>query len=321
MRERRGRDRCPHHVTHCGGIHACVVAGCPRGLSDQGEQPTDGRRTESTLAQLAAIERELAANLGRLHQIEHEAEVANLAFNVDGSFHRGTRLGKRLNAGKEQLDPRFDELQRAAVELRAAPLASFYRWADVNAMRSAVLRTLIVYGCCWQASILSSRTRGKRWGRSLPATCFFPIRDVGDTLYGSALLSGLSSVAILLFISRGRKVSILAARSDVERLWTDFAQSTVDPMFGDHQADDEIHDRTARRPRGGKSEGDERAWYEILGVSSRATAAKINAAYRAKMMKNHPDKVAELDEEFRELGESRAKLLNRARTEGLQAHA
>ncbi|ESX24174.1 J domain-containing protein [Mesorhizobium sp. LSJC264A00] len=276
---------------------------------------------EPTLARLGAIERELAAYLGRWHQIKHEADVADLAVNVDGTFHRGTRLGKQLNAEKEQLGPRIDELEMAAAELRAAPLISFHKWAEVNAMRSAVLRTLLVYAVLLAGFYFVVAGPWKDLGSFTAGHVLFRTRDISDAIYGSAMLSGASSAAILFFMLRSRKASILAARSDVHQCWSDFAEFTVDPILEYQHADENVGYRTERSERGRKSTVDDRAWHEILGVSSRASTSEINAAYRAKMMKNHPDKVAELDDEFRELAESRAKLLNRARAEALRARA
>ena len=67
-------------------------------------------------------------------------------------------------------------------------------------------------------------------------------------------------------------------------------------------------------------DADNRAWYDTLGISPGASNNEINSAWRERMKKNHPDRVAELDVEFRELAERRAKMLNAAREEGLNRH-
>ena len=56
-------------------------------------------------------------------------------------------------------------------------------------------------------------------------------------------------------------------------------------------------------------------WHETLGVSPNASASEINAAWRQKLTRNHPERVAELDPEFQALAEERTKRLNAAREE------
>ncbi|MHB8884342.1 MAG: J domain-containing protein [Methylovirgula sp.] len=53
-------------------------------------------------------------------------------------------------------------------------------------------------------------------------------------------------------------------------------------------------------------------WFDVLGVSPSAPMAEIKAAYRAKISGYHPDKVASLAEELRELAEERSKAINSA---------
>jgi DnaJ-class molecular chaperone len=55
--------------------------------------------------------------------------------------------------------------------------------------------------------------------------------------------------------------------------------------------------------------------YEILGVNPGATLDEITQAYHREAQKNHPDKVATMAPEFRELAERRMKELNAAYNE------
>ena len=50
--------------------------------------------------------------------------------------------------------------------------------------------------------------------------------------------------------------------------------------------------------------------YKILGVSPGATLDEITQVYRREAQKDHPDKVATMAPEFRELAERRMKELN-----------
>jgi DnaJ-class molecular chaperone len=53
-------------------------------------------------------------------------------------------------------------------------------------------------------------------------------------------------------------------------------------------------------------------WYEVLEVNAGAELAQIKAAYRAKIALYHPDKVAGLGIELRQLAEIHAKEINAA---------
>lgn len=62
---------------------------------------------------------------------------------------------------------------------------------------------------------------------------------------------------------------------------------------------------------------DREPWYEVLEVSAKASAEEIKRAWHEKVQKNHPDRVANLDLEFKILADQRTKKLNNARDQGL----
>jgi DnaJ-domain-containing protein 1 len=53
-------------------------------------------------------------------------------------------------------------------------------------------------------------------------------------------------------------------------------------------------------------------WFEVLGVAPAASFEEIKKAYRAKISSYHPDRVASLASEFKQLAEERSKLINEA---------
>ena len=60
-------------------------------------------------------------------------------------------------------------------------------------------------------------------------------------------------------------------------------------------------------------------WYEVLNVSPTATIADIKTAYRELIRQYHPDKVASLGPELRDLAVRKSQAINEAYSRGLQA--
>jgi len=60
-------------------------------------------------------------------------------------------------------------------------------------------------------------------------------------------------------------------------------------------------------------------WWEILEVSPTATPDEIRQAYRQRMSEYHPDKVATLGPELRELAARKAQQINAAYDEACRA--
>jgi hypothetical protein len=58
--------------------------------------------------------------------------------------------------------------------------------------------------------------------------------------------------------------------------------------------------------------GFELPWNLVLGVPASATRAEIIAAYKLKISQYHPDKVANMGEEIRDLANRRSKEINAA---------
>lgn len=61
-------------------------------------------------------------------------------------------------------------------------------------------------------------------------------------------------------------------------------------------------------------------WHEVLGVPETADMAQIEHAYRVKISQYHPDKVAQLGEDIRQLAEAKSKEINAAYEAAVRLH-
>lgn len=55
---------------------------------------------------------------------------------------------------------------------------------------------------------------------------------------------------------------------------------------------------------------DSQAWYKVLGVTRTSSMEEIQTAYKSLIRQYHPDKVASLGEELRNLAEQKSKAIN-----------
>ena len=70
--------------------------------------------------------------------------------------------------------------------------------------------------------------------------------------------------------------------------------------------------RVPRQP--GREVDELRSAHEVLGVRAGASRAEIRAAYQSLVQQYHPDRVADLGPELREVAERRTKEINAAYT-------
>jgi DnaJ-domain-containing protein 1 len=59
--------------------------------------------------------------------------------------------------------------------------------------------------------------------------------------------------------------------------------------------------------------------FSVLGVSSSATVEEIKQAYKTQVWQNHPDRVHDMSQAFRELAEAQTKKLNAAYQQALMS--
>lgn len=85
--------------------------------------------------------------------------------------------------------------------------------------------------------------------------------------------------------------------------------------FEENNSTQQRHTEQPQKPT--QIEGDGFEWWRVLGVKMYASPEQIEIAFREKMAKVHPDKVAHLSEKLQEVAELEAKLLIEARRQGL----
>jgi hypothetical protein len=95
------------------------------------------------LEKLFDSEKEMKENRLRIEDIAIQG--ANLKVNKDGSYHRGNRLGKRLNQDLETLRAVRPALEESVRELRHKPAVAFQKWISVRAYRNAYRVALCGY--------------------------------------------------------------------------------------------------------------------------------------------------------------------------------
>jgi hypothetical protein len=269
--------------------------------------------TKDEADELSIIEEKL--KLVGLGLSEISERGAHLKKNVDGTFHRGSKLGVVLNEKVEKFVDLEEQLQARAVQLRQALRERLDTWKRLASLRFAFRLTTAVYGLfIFLTYILNLSENSSSTGNSLGnfIVQHLVLGDPNRGLYGRTLFSAL---ACAIIFSLGYKV---------RRLWLEgveqfsSAESPDNDGYSEFDIVDTLNQWNEHRAGDSKGESYTGSWYEILGVSPQASADEINAAWRVKMRRNHPDRVAELDPEFRMLAEERSKRLNRAREEGLR---
>jgi hypothetical protein len=125
-------------------------------------------------------------------------------------------------------------------------------------------------------------------------------RTIG--LFGALAMIGVCTYTLvyLLFFARRFPLVLLpmaavGAFIGLYWLWADYIN-----------ADPKPEDKLAAA----QSASSSRSWYEVLNVDAGANFSEIKAAYRKKIALYHPDRVAGLGSELRQLAETHAKEIN-----------
>lgn len=312
--------------------------------------PKDFALTDHEKHELAEYERYRAAIGINFQRIKEGG--SDLKQNRDGSYHRGSKLGMQLNEELEGLHAAQEELDRREYSIRRRSHDMFYRWTRVISFQFALRFTMVAYLLSIAVLYALNPSFIESLSQFLGRHVLMRVSGVSDTLYGSVLVSSFGAG---IFFWALYKIRRAAFERNAEALGActgsfpdaEVGETTVTVTFSPSLAQDmtemwsyrfeEIADAAARYQNGtyyedepdGEASDDEweeetsepeEEWYETLGVSPTASRREINEAWRFKMTRNHPDRVAELDPEFRALAEQRTKRLNAAREEGLTLH-
>jgi hypothetical protein len=315
--------------------------------------PQNFTLTDEEKHELSEFDRYRHAIAVNRHRIKEEG--SDLKQNRDGSFHRGSKLGMQLNSELEDLDSVENELDGREYSIRKHSHTTFNMWARVTSLQFALRRTTGAYVLVVLALYLLDPPFIDSFSQFVGQHVLMRISGVQDALYGGVLISTLGCAVLLCVLYKIRRGLIERSAEAMgvckgyfpDDNETGSGGATVTETFSPSHAQDmaemwgrrfeAIADAASRYENGtchkkkGGYDADESAgeceeenkqakeeWYETLGVSPTASAREINAAWRLKMTKNHPDRVAELDAEFRVLAEERSKRLNAAREDGLR---
>lgn len=305
-----------------------------------GQRPSgptaEARRT------LKILHAELWALKKRRDDLEEQGDAAGITRNVgDGLYSRRSKLGKHISAELEDILPRIAELENETEQERELPYFQYVSWARRKSLNSALLFTLVIYPLLFSIYFFIISDVAPTLSSWVSRHLLVSVQGLQDEIYGAAFAAGITCLVALLALYPIRHASLHARHRNLERDLLTYASDRQEPqpasrdpwgegMRGQRESRSEKERQQGERK--GRQQERERAddlsdpvsekpWFAILEVSPNASIDEINASYRTRIVKNHPDLVAKLDPAIQELAAARSKELNRARDDGLRARS
>jgi DnaJ like chaperone protein len=137
----------------------------------------------------------------------------------------------------------------------------------------------------------------------------------------SSLWPVLLSGAIALFVLFvGVTLIGSRAQSTADAALKELGERSASARSDGGEAEEEDSEKSERsREERTEDETEEPAWWSVLQITQNASQEQIKTAYRSLMQQYHPDKVATLGPELRDLAERKSKEINAAYEQALRA--
>jgi hypothetical protein len=296
--------------------------------------------------EFSSPDEEAALDSLRAHQEQLYRRKAQLYAEGDGlaltrRSHDTTRYderktqAKRLNAKLSKLDGEYADIDLQARTLKGTVqeryglwLAHFERWRFYSSGRIAFRIAIIGFLIIALSLIIFKPMWSEQFSMTVADHVWFRTPFFSDAYGALVVASGISAAIIPLiwFVACQSVVVDLPGRSQfLERWMQDGAERSVDDFVASYWTTEEVEpqeDEEQHEFGNNQAERDGRydkrlSCYEVLGVDRSASTEDIKAAYRDKIKQYHPDRVASLGPELRELAERKTKALNAAYEEAL----
>lgn len=99
------------------------------------DNPRSTALSPDAAKELAKIEKELTKLRTRLFELRKEGRQRDLKINIDGTYHRGSKLGVELNEIFGRLGPKETALSDASAAYRYVPIRILNNWKNVQSIR------------------------------------------------------------------------------------------------------------------------------------------------------------------------------------------